>query len=75
MTYSSEIPDYRKFEYLIADLNIFLISGHGGEAFLLNDSIDDSLEEIQRLAKEYRLTIPTWVQRYIDTPKGTNEKI
>ena len=73
MKYSNEIPDYKKFDYLITDLNIFLISGCKG--YLLNNSVDDTIAEIQRLSNEYRLTIPTWVQRYIDTPKGTSQKI
>ena len=64
MKQNKNISDYKKLNYLITDLNIFVISAACGTTFLLNNSLSEHVKEIKRLSDALDINVPNWVKEY-----------
>jgi len=58
-----KIPDYKKLDYMITDLNYFELGG-ANPAWLLDNNLIEHISEIKRLSEHIYANVPNWVKSY-----------
>lgn len=58
-----KIPDYKKLDYMITDLNYFELGG-ANPAWLLDNNLIEHISEIKRLSEHIYTNVPNWVKSY-----------